>query len=143
MRSVKGRKGGSQRNEMKKVTARKRQEPFRTVTWNLAGLAEDRSEPFLACARMTVKPFASLRSSIHRCATFSCWETLPDKRNGSWKCPAIIVQNRISKEYVFQRVAIVVCQYRMRNSKRVLISAHLPTIKAPWKSSTSNCTART
>ena len=31
------------------------------------------------------------------------WETLPGKRNGGWKCPAIIVQNRISEECVFFR----------------------------------------
>ena len=39
---------------MRKTTACKRQVSFRTVSWNLAGLAEDSLEPFLACARMTM-----------------------------------------------------------------------------------------
>ena len=46
--SVKRRKGNAQRKDVRKVCARKRQESFRTVTWNLAGLAENSLEPFFA-----------------------------------------------------------------------------------------------
>ena len=35
-------------------------------------------------------------------------ETLPGKRHGGWRCPAIIVQNRTSEEYVFFKRAVIV-----------------------------------
>ena len=96
---------------MKKVTVRKRQGPFRTVTWNLAGLSEDSLEPFLACARNTMLWDATLLQEASRKLEGLQMEglqifipgTLPGKRHGGWKCPAIVVQNRISEECVFLR----------------------------------------
>ena len=64
---------------MKKVTVRKRLEPLRTVTWNLAGLAEDSLEPFLACARMTMLWDAMLLQETFRKLRFSVLKT-----GGTW-----------------------------------------------------------
>ena len=43
------RKGNFPEGENASLTARGRQVPLRTATWNLAGLAEDSLEPFVAC----------------------------------------------------------------------------------------------
>ena len=94
---------------MRKVTAGRRQEPFRTVTWNLAGLAEDSLEPFLACERMTMLWDAVLLQGTFRklegLETEECQIVTPGnhpgKHHGGWRCPAIIVQSRTSGECVF------------------------------------------
>ena len=89
----------------------------------LRGISQDSLEPFLACARMT------MLWPTEECNIFTLG-TLPGKRHGGWRCPAIIVQNRIGDECDFvesgdRRVAV-----EMRTPKRMLISADLPTTKA-------------
>ena len=104
--SARRRKGNSPKGEKASVTARGRQVPFRTVTWNVAGLAEDSLEPFLACARKIMlwdvmflqETFRKLEGlPTEECNTFTPG-TLPGQRHRGWRCPAIIVQNRISDE---------------------------------------------
>ena len=94
---------------MRKTTACKRKDSFRTVSWKLAGLVEDSLEPFLACARMTMLWDAMLLQETFRklggletegCQIFTPGN-LPGRGHGGWRCPAIIVQSRISEECVF------------------------------------------
>ena len=65
-------------------------------------------------------------------ATFLLLE-LPRKRHGGWRCPAIIVQKRISDECNCLESGDRWVAIQMQTPKRVLISAHLPTIKSLWK----------
>ena len=51
---------------MEKMSACKIQTSFRLVSWNLAGLAEDSMEPFLACTSLTMRWDALLLQETFR-----------------------------------------------------------------------------
>ena len=55
MQSVKRRKVSPGDCWMEKMSACNNQTSFRLVSWNLAGLAEDTLEPFLACTSLTMR----------------------------------------------------------------------------------------
>ena len=88
------------------VTPQGRQVPFRAVTWNPAGLAEDSLESFLVCARVTICGDVVLLQEYFRkleglptegCHMFFLGSH-SGKRSGDRRCPAVIVQNRIGDE---------------------------------------------
>ena len=124
---------------MKKTCACKRHASFRTVSWNLAGLAEDSLEPFLACTSMTMRWDVLLLQETFRklegLETESCQIFTPEnilgRAHGGWRCLAIIAKNRISEECVLPESGVRWVSMEMQFANRVLISAHLPTIKAP------------
>ena len=124
---------------MEKMSARKNQTSFRLVSWNLAGLAEDSMEPFLACTSLTMRWDVLLLQETFRklegletegCQIFTPGN-LPGRAHGGWRCPAIILKSRICEECVLLGSGDRWVAIKMQTSNRVLISAHLPTIKAP------------
>ena len=124
---------------MEEMSARKNKTSFRLVSWNLAGLAEDSMEPFLACTSLTMRWDVLLLQETFRklegletegCQIFTPGN-IPGRAHGGWRCPAIIVKNRISEECVLLGSGVRWVAIKMQVSRRVLISAHLPTIKAP------------
>ena len=96
-------------------------------------------ELFLACTSLTMRWDALLLQETFRklegletegCQIFTPGN-LPESRHGGWRCPAIIVQKRVCEECVFLESGDRWVAIKMQTSNRVLISAHVPTIKAP------------
>ena len=119
------------REEKASVTARERQVPLRTVTWNLAGLAENSLEPFLACARVTMLRSVVFLQETYRKRFSLLLElfqgiTMAVRDDRPSVCRIEFVTSAIS-----WKVATDGWQILLRTPKRVLIGAHLPTIKAP------------
>ena len=113
--------GHSLKGEKKGVTAQGRQVPFRTLSWNLAGLAEDTLEPFLACARVTMlwdvmlrqEPFRKRRARDGGVHHFYSWNSLGNDTGVGGVQPSLC-RNESATSVIVWRAVIVGWQFKCR-----------------------------